>query len=102
MSSPPNYDGMKLDDLKNLLKVAGMTQAGDKGTLVWRLKLFDTCNKKKLQDSAFSKNPCSLKIAELRSACAREGLSPIGNQDELLGELVKHLEKKAPTAAAAS
>jgi hypothetical protein len=93
---------MKLDELKTLLKAAGMTQAGDKGTLVWRLKLLDTCNKKKLVDAAFSKNPCSLKIAELRTASAREGLSPIGNQDELLGELVKHLEKKAPSAAPAS
>ena len=100
--SAPNYDNMKLDELKNLLKAAGMTQAGDKGTLVWRLKLLDTCNKKKLVDAAFSKNPCSLKIAELRTASAREGLSPIGNQDELLGELVKHLEKKAPSASSVS
>jgi hypothetical protein len=50
-----NYDAMKQDELKALLKTSGMVISGDKGTLVWRLKLLDTCNKKKLVDSVFGK-----------------------------------------------
>jgi hypothetical protein len=92
---------LKVDELKARCKAAGMVQSGEKPTLIMRLQLHAACQSKDLKtfDGA---NPCTLNVAGLRTACAKEGLSPIGSQDELLEALVKHLEKKAPAAAKAA
>ena len=45
-------------------------------------------------------NPFTYKPAELRKACARAGVSPIGNADELLEGLITHLRQRpAPPPA---
>lgn len=41
-----------------------------------------------------SKNPATLKPAELKKACAVRGLSPMGYPDELLESLMTHLKSK--------
>ena len=95
-----HLEKLKIDELKLRLKQVGMVQGGEKGTLVSRLKLHETCVAHKLEVNGA--NPCTLKIGDLRSACARAGVSPIGSQDEMLELLVRHLEKTAPKQAASS
>jgi hypothetical protein len=77
-------------DLKAVLKGFGMTQAGDKGTLIHRIGLHEKCSEQKLvvEDG---RNPCELNITDLKRFVARAGLSPIGTADELLTSLVGHL-----------
>lgn len=41
-------------------------------------------------------NPAEMKPAQLRKACAQRGLSPIGNNDELLESLVAYLKANPP------
>ena len=41
-------------------------------------------------------NPAEMKPAQLRKACAQRGLSPIGNNDELLESLVAFLKANPP------
>jgi hypothetical protein len=47
-------------------------------------------------------NVCSLKPVDLKKAAARNGVSPIGNNDEILTALVDHLKTKGKPSAAAS
>jgi len=46
------------------------------------------------------KNPCQLKMSDLKVAAARNGCSPIGSQDEMLTELVAALKKSKPSKQA--
>ena len=79
--------------LKLELKAAGMSQAGDKGTLEYRARLLHRCLARKLVIPNSEENPCSLKLSQLRKAAASLGVSVIGNQDEILEAVVDHLEK---------
>lgn len=89
---------LSVNEIKELLKKANISQSGDKGTLIYRYSLYSTCVDKGLtcthpnpsneQDLV---NPFQLKMSELKVACSRLGISPIGNQDELLDAMVKYL-----------
>lgn len=83
-------------ELKEYLKAIGMSQSGDKGTLLHRVKLYDSCDEKCVLIDG--KNPGLLKLPELRGAAAQRGLSPIGNADELLNALVEHLMKQSSSS----
>lgn len=85
-------------ELKASLKEIGMSQSGDKGTLEWRLKTYRKCISQSLKTWDGS-NPCSLNAAKLRTACAKAGVSCIGNNDENLELLVTHLESTAPSTS---
>lgn len=85
-------DKMSVSDLKLALKSAGMSQAGDKGTLAWRLGLHHKCQQESIQIDEI--NPCSLKFGDLKKYAAKEGVSPIGNQDEILDALIKVLSSR--------
>jgi len=96
-----DYEKMKVGDLKNLCKGFGLVTSGDKGTLIWRIKLKEKCDAKNLK--AFDgSSPCQLTEAKLRTACAKEGVSCIGNKDEMLELLVNHLSSKAPAPSSSS
>lgn len=84
--------------LKASLKEIAMSQSGDKGTLEWRLKTYRKCTSMSLKTWDGS-NPCTLNAAKLRTACAKAGVSCIGNNDENLELLVQHLENNAPSSA---
>ena len=88
---------MKVGDLKTLCKGFGITCTGDKGTLIWRIKLKEKCDAKNLK-AWDNSPPCALTEARLRIACAKEGVSCIGNKDEMLELLVNHLASKAPAS----
>ena len=90
MNSKP-WNSCSTDELKRFLKMVGMTQAGDKGTLVHRCSLYEKCTAHNL--ICADQNPCLLKISRLRKEVSAAGLSPIGTQDELLTSLVDHLIK---------
>ena len=97
MSSAVDYEKLSCPALKEKLKSTGLSQSGEKGTLIWRLKLADKCRIKRLV-TADGVNPCQLKFAELKKAAARVGVSPIGSQDEVFEAFVNYLEKN-PTAS---
>ena len=94
-----SFEKMSQNELKGLLKEAGMSQSGDKGTLVFRLGLYNTCRDLNLT-VLDGKNPCQLKLSELKTAVAKNGCSLIGNQDEMLTELVGKLKSKKPMESA--
>lgn len=85
-----NYNKLSASELKEALKKVGMVQSGDKGTLIYRLELYDKCKNNDLKTSN-GENPCNLKMAALKVAVAKAGVSPIGTQDELLSALVEYL-----------
>lgn len=97
------YDKLKADDLKKKLKDIGMVQSGDKGTLIFRLKLFDKCKSENLV-TADSRNPCQLGPADLKKCASMLGISPMGTPDEILDEYVKILsiEKLRNSSSTAS
>ena len=92
-----SFNKMSVGDLKARLKNVGMSQAGDKGTLIFRLQLHDKCVSKGLTTFAPStgspQNPCSMKFPDLKVAAAKLGVSPIGTQDEILTGVVEALER---------
>ena len=79
--------------LKAKLKAAGMSQAGTKAQTEHRLSLFEKC--KSLSLKVQGENPCQMASAALKKAAAGFGVSPIGNHDEILTELVNTLERTA-------
>jgi hypothetical protein len=94
MSKSTKYDKLPVSDLKKMLSDYGMVGSGDKGTLIWRLNLYDLCEKKNLKYD--NKNPCTLKGKPLTSAACKVGVSPIGSNDEIMKEFVDYLEKNPP------
>ena len=88
---PSKYDDMKVSDIKGRLKEIGMSQVGDKGTMIYRLDLFDRCEAKKLSVEGDT-NPCLLKAGDLKKCASKLGISPMLTSDEILSELVKMLE----------
>ena len=96
---PSKYDDMKASDIKGRLKEIGMSQVGDKGTMIYRLDLFDRCDAKKLSLEG-DLNPCLMKAGDLKKHASKLGISPMLTADEILEEVVKVLEaskKSAPT-----
>ena len=98
---PSKYEDLKVSDIKDRLKKIGMSQAGDKGTLTYRLDLFDRCEARKLTVDG-DKNPCHLKAGDLKKCASKLGISPMLTPDEILTELVTLLEASAPRAASES
>lgn len=88
---PSKYDDMKASDIKGRLKEIGMSQVGDKGTMIHRLNLFDRCSTKKLTVEG-TINPCLLKAGDLKKHASKLGISPMLTPDEILAELVTILE----------
>jgi len=93
-----SLDKKSVSELKDLLKAAGMSQNGEKGMLVYRLKLLATAKEYSMEFEG--KNVCLLKPADLKKVAARNGVSPIGNNDEILAALVEALKAKGKPAAA--
>ena len=90
-----------MSDIKDRLKKIGMSQVGDKGTLTYRLDLFDRCDARKLTVDG-DKNPCHLKTGDLKKIASKRGISPMLTSDEILAELVTLLEASAPRATSES
>ena len=88
---PSKYDDMKASDIKGRLKDIGMSQVGDKGTMIYRLDLFDRCSSKELTVDG-TVNPCLLKAGDLKKHASKLGISPMLTPDEILAELVTILE----------
>ena len=88
---PSKYDNMKASEIKDRLKKVGMSQVGDKGTMIYRLDIFDRCDTKKLTVEG-DVNPCLLKAGDLKKCASKLGISPMLTSDEILGELVTLLE----------
>ena len=96
-----NYDKLTLSDLKGICKKHGLTQQGEKETIIWRIKLKDKCDSQSLKTFDGSV-PYLCNEAKLRIACAKEGVSCIGNKDEMLDLLVSHLANKAGNVSSLS
>jgi len=89
---------LPVESLKSYLRFFGITQSGQKDTLIWRIKL----HLKSLGHSVDGQNPFNLKAAELRKAVASRGLSPIGDNDELLERLVEYvIQNNKPESSSA-
>ena len=95
---PSKYDDMKASDIKGKLKEIGMSQVGDKGTMIYRLDLFDRCNSKKLSIDG-DINPCLMKAGDLKKHASKLGVSPMLTADEILEEVVKILEASKKNTA---
>ena len=80
-------------ELKTKCKECGISQTGEKGTLIWRLKLFQ--RNAKLDDG---RSPFELKTGELKKIAASFGVSPMGTNDELLDGIIKKLDKTTTKA----
>ena len=70
-----------------------MLLLGEKATLVCRLVLHDKCVEKNIKSGDVYVS--QLKMGDLKKVAAKEGVSPIGSQDEILNELVGLLYNKA-------
>ena len=88
---PSKYENLKASEIKERLKKVGMSQVGDKGTMIYRLDIFDRCDSKKLVVDG-DVNPCLLKAGDLKKCASKLGISPMLTSDEILGELVTLLE----------
>lgn len=79
---------LKVGELKGFLKDHGISQTGEKGTLMFRIKAFLDGERLKID----GRNPAFLKAGELKKECAKRGLSPMGYPDELLESLIGYLK----------
>jgi len=86
-------------ELRVVCKEIGLVSSGDKGTILFRLKLYDQCVKEKLV-CGDNQNPCLMKFPALKTAGARMGVSPIGHQDEVLTGVVEYLSSHRSEGAA--
>lgn len=95
MSSKKYQNSSVVQEIKEHLKSIGLSQTGDKGTLIHRISMYDRCVTQNLtvDDNNAIRNPCLLKLSELKISCSKRGLSPIGIQDELLQSLITWLEQ---------
>lgn len=93
------YEGMSCAKLKAALKERGCGASGEKGVLIWRLKLRDRSEGVAMPDG---RDPFSLKVGELKKEAARVGVSPMGTNDEMLEGLIDALAADAPEPEAAA
>ncbi len=73
----------------------------DKGTYIWRLKLYDKVVEKALMVDD-NRNPMLLPGGELKKVAAKRGISPMLTPEEMLDELIKKLESEKGSTAASS
>ena len=73
----------------------------DKGTYIWRLKLYDKVVEKALMVDD-NRNPMLLPGGELKKVAAKRGISPMLTPEEMLDELIKKLENEKGSTAASS
>jgi hypothetical protein len=84
------WDKMSSTSLKAHLKSIGMTQAGDKGSMIHRCMLYDKVEQNSLTTDD-GRNPCVLNITDLKRSASKVGVSPIGTADEILTEYINAL-----------
>jgi len=82
---------LKAPELKKFLKDQGCSGVGDKQTMIWRIKCWLDGQHIKVD----GKNPAVLK-GKTKKACAKFGLSCMGNNDECLEILMNHLRGEHP------
>ena len=88
----------KVGELKEYLKPTALSTGGEKGTLIWRIRMHIEGQDRLLD----GKNPADLPTAALRKAVASRGLSCIGSQDEMLDLLMGHLKENPETPSPTS
>ena len=99
---PQDLEKLKTDELKEILRGKHMSMSGDKGTLIYRIKLAQKCEDKKLVTAEDGLNPCTLSFGELKKVASKVGVSPLGTQDEIFAEYVKYLETHTPASKESS
>jgi len=86
---------MKVGDLKSRLKELGMSSAGDKATLEYRIKKGEESVNFGLK--APSGDPVHLmKMSKLKPHAAKAGISPIGTLDEIMFAYIDFLKENNP------
>ena len=87
-------------ELKTALKSHGMVASGTKGQLQQRLALWNSSRGLTTLDGS---DPCALPLGRLKKVAATEGgVSPMGNQDEILTAFVAYLKKNGGGGAGGS
>lgn len=95
-----NYESKKLAELGALCKKIGTKHTGTKDDLINRLKCFDTCEERGLK-AWNGQNPALITIpSQMNIANAKCGLGTmLDTWDQLLMQLVKHLQANTPSAS---
>lgn len=92
-----DYEKLTVAKLKAKSKERGLAMSGDKGVLIWRLKLKDAHGDLQTKDGA---DPFSFRGAALKKAAARHGVNCMGSPEEMLEGSVTKLAKDAPSKPA--
>ena len=93
-----DLESMSVKDLKLKCKECGVSQTGEKGMLIWRIKLYARGKDLTLDDG---RSPFALK-GDLKKIAAGFGVNPMGTNDELLEGLVAVLEKNTKKTTTSS
>jgi hypothetical protein len=88
-----DYEQLTVTKLKAKSKERGLAATGEKGILIWRLKLKDRHAELRCADGA---DPFSFRGAALKKAAARHGVNCMGSPEEMLEGIVKKLAADAP------
>ena len=88
-----DYEQLTVTKLKAKSKERGLAATGEKGILIWRLKLKDRHASVRCSDGA---DPFSFRGAALKKAAARHGVNCMGSPEEMLEGIVKKLAADAP------
>ena len=88
-----DYEALTVTKLKAKSKERGLAATGEKGILIWRLKLKDRHADVRCADGA---DPFSFRGAALKKAAARHGVNCMGSPEEMLEGIVKKLAADAP------
>ena len=88
-----DYEALTVTKLKAKSKERGLAATGEKGILIWRLKLKDRYADLKCSDGT---DPFSFRGAALKKAAARHGVNCMGSPEEMLEGIVKKLAADAP------
>ena len=92
-----DYEALTVTKLKAKSKERGLAATGEKGILIWRLKLKDRHATLCCSDGA---DPFSFRGAALKKAAARHGVNCMGSPEEMLEGIVKKLAAEAPAKPA--
>jgi len=92
-----DYEKLTVAKLKAKSKERGLAMSGEKGVLIWRLKLKDAHGDLTTKDGA---DPFSFRGAALKKAAARHGIICMGSPEEMLEGIVTKLAKDAPSKPA--
>ena len=93
-----DYEALTVTKLKAKSKERGLAATGEKGILIWRLKLKDRHADVRCADGA---DPFSFRGAALKKAAARHGVNCMGSPEEMLEGIVKKLAADAPAKTGA-